>query len=174
MSACDQCIYVLSYVYLRSNYVGTDKELCRLVKNSTSLGNVKLTKKSHRLSQFLELLLSAKWTMAKLVPGAHWCYSFMSRSKPPGATQCWVAPKGVARLLFHKWTTTKLVFGAHWRDCFTSRATSLGATLFLVVPRDVVRLVKQSHQWAPKTSFAVVHFADKSSSRNWLSFLQIQ
>jgi hypothetical protein len=74
-----------------------------------------------------------------------------------GVTASRVAPRRLARLCVVVHLSNK------------SRAKclgALGATQHWVGPGGLARLMKQSRQWAPKTSFVVVHFADKSSSRN--------
>jgi hypothetical protein len=119
------------------------------------------TESAKKLSQFLELLLSAKWTTAKLVLGAHWRDCFTSHATSLGATKNSVAPSDVARLAkqSRQWRPKNSFAASHLSN--KSCAKLRGATQLWVVPRHMAWFMKQSRQMKPQFSTVVVHFPDK-------------
>jgi hypothetical protein len=78
MMACE-------FVFL--NHVNICGRILQLTpKNGTNLAIFELTRKTHRLNQFPKVILTQETVVLVLVFG--WRDSFMSRAKPPGATQC--------------------------------------------------------------------------------------
>jgi hypothetical protein len=119
------------------------------------------TESAKKLSQFLELLLSAKWTTAKLYLGVYWHDCSTSRAKPPGATHVSVAPGRMARLVQQSRQCTPRYSFALSQMSNKSRAMCFGATMYWVAPRRLARLVKLSRQAKPQFSTALVQTPDK-------------
>jgi hypothetical protein len=108
-----------------------------------------------KLSQFLELPLSAKWPTAKLVLALYRRDCFKSRATSLGVTASWVVPSCLARLMKqsrHWGAKTSFAIG---QMSHKSHATSLGATASWVTPSRLARLMKLSRQRNSKTSTAL-------------------